>query len=334
MKLRLLEYLACPEHPDDFLQLRRGHVAKLFELGIEVGSPLCRYYCGLGQGRLEDLPEGFVPDCQSCISMDIQWGVLTCPVCGGFYGLYEGVPIISKFFPRGTDPAADRLAAEYNFGASRSMEYRRRGPFASFADRFEANFLAENIDLESINSVLFLGAASGMVLDALCNICIEVVVASEEPHELLRRRDSELLNPSRLEFYLVTGTDLAGIRDDSFDLVVAGYRLYGPRGFIAPPVADLARVTRKGGTVAMMLYRDNLYKRLFRLCEGECVGRGEGANALNDFLEQLASEMSGMEIKHVVSNIYDLVLLTHRQEDAADIVTAFHGDDAEAMINA
>jgi hypothetical protein len=44
--------------------------------------------------------------------------------------------------------------------------------------------------------------------------------------------------------------------------------------------------------------------------------------------------MSEMKINRAISNIFDLVLLSYEDDETDEIVTAFHGDEAEAMINA
>jgi uncharacterized protein YbaR (Trm112 family) len=334
MKLRLLEYLTCPDHPDEFLQLRNGHIAKLFDHAVEVRSPICRYYCGLGQGRFEQLPGEFEIDCQSCISMEIQWGTLACPVCGGFYALYEGIPVLSTFFPADTEPAADRLAAEFRFGESNMMEYRRTGPFARIADRREVGFVAENLDLTSIETVLYLGGATPAIIDFFCRRGFEVVVTSEEPHQLLRIHESELVNPSRLAFFVVTAPDLLGLKPASFDLVVSGHRLYGPHGYVPPPVGDLARATHKSGAVALTLYKDNPHKRLLHLCEGYCGKMGENYTTTDEFLDALPESLAEMEMQRHSSSLLDLIILRFPQSEPEAIRAIFHGDEAEAMINA
>ena len=334
MKLRLLEYLTCPDHPDEFLQLRMGHVAKLFDHAVEVETPLCRYYCALAQGRLEDLPMELTPDCQTCISMELQRGFLTCPVCGGFYALYEGVPVLSKFFPASADTSADRLVAEFRFGDSKIVDYRRRGPFAKIAGRREAGFIAENIKLPPIDSVLYLGGATTSIIDLFCERDMEVVVASEEPHELLRIHEREMVNPSRLEFFVVTNPDLNGLRAESFDLVISGYRLYGPHGYIPPAVGDIARPCNKSGTIAMILYKDNYLKRIAGLCEGQCGRMKERSHTLDEFKAGLPESMRAMDMETHSSNLFDLLVLQFPKTEPEEVKTIFHGDEAEAMINA
>ena len=334
MRLRLLEYLTCPDHPDEFLQLRSGHVAKLFEHDIKVETPFCRYYCGLIQGRLEDLPDSLTPDCQTCISLDLQRGFLTCPVCGGFYTLYEGIPVLSTFFPAGTDHAFDRLVAEFRFGESKIVEYRRRGPFAGIADKREAAFITENIDLESVDSVLYLGGASRAIIDHCCDKGMQLFIASEEPHELLRINERELINPSRLAFFLVNGPDLAGIRKNSFDLVISGYRLYGPAGYIPPAIADIAKPCHKSGKVVMILYKDNYFKRLFRLCEGECGKMKETSHTLDEFKAGFPESLNSMDMQRHPSSLFDLLILQFPKTETEDVKTVFRGDEAEAMLNA
>jgi uncharacterized protein YbaR (Trm112 family) len=334
MKLRLLEYLICPDHPDEYLQLRKGHVAKLFDYASEVRSPLCHSYCGLAQGRFEVIPGDFLPDCQFCMSLEIEWGILKCPVCGGFYSLFEGIPVLTNFFPSDADLAADRLAAEYHFGKSKLAEYRRNGPLAGWADRHEAKILAEQLDLEAVSSVLYLGGASTALIDMFTEQGIEMVIAGEDPHELIRLGEKELLNPSRLTFMAVSGPDPTGLRCDSFDLVISGYRLYGPAGFVPPELGDLRRICHKSGTVALVLYRDSLFKRVFNLCEGKCGRMNESSHMVDEFLSQLPSGTDDIEIERYQSSLLELIVLRTRLSPTEDIRIPFPGDEAEAMINA
>ena len=334
MKLRLLEYLICPEHPDEYLQLRKGHVAKLFDYAKEVQSPLCRTYCGLAQGRFEEIPSGFIPDCRLCMSLEVEWGILQCPVCGGFYALYEGIPVLTNFFPEGTNIAADRLAAEYDFGKSKLAEYKRHGLFAGWANRHEAKILTEYFDLGSIGSVLYLGGASPVVVDMFNEQGIEMVIAGEDPHELLRMCEKELLNPSRLTFTVVSTQDPIALRGNSFDIVISGYRLYGPPGFVPPPLGDLIRTCRKSGAVALLLYHDNFFKRMFNLCEGRCGRMKESAHLIDEFLSHLSDEQDEIIVERHPSSLFELVVLRRKLPPTEDVRTPFPGDEAEAMINA
>ncbi len=334
MKLRLMEYLICPEHPDEYLQLRKGHVAKLFDYKGEVRSPLCKSYCGLAQGRFGALPPGFVPDCRFCMSLEVEWGVLQCPVCKRFYSLFEGIPVLTRFFPAGTDMSADRLAAEYHFGKSKLAEYRRGGPFAGWANRQETRFLMEHIDMESVDRVLFLGAAGPGIVELCCAKGVEMVIACEDPHELLRIGEKELLNPSKLYFTMVSGPNPSGIRGKSFDLVISGHRLYGPAEFTPPPPCDLVRLCRKSGSLALLLYHDNFFKRALHLCEGRCGKANDLEVLAGDFLNGLDTEKLNLKIMRYPSTLYELVIIRSKVKATEDIRTPFPGDEAEAMINA
>jgi hypothetical protein len=195
-------------------------------------------------------------------------------------------------------------------------------------------FISENIDLESVDSVLYLGSASPAIIDYFCRRKIGVVVASEEPHQLLRIHESELINPSRLAFFMVSGRELSGLRADSFDLVISGYRLHDPSGFVPPPVNEFKRVSHRSGTVAIILYKENLIKSVFHLCEGRCGRRVESRRNLKEFMEHLHVDAEGMEIKRRSSSLFELVLLRFRVEETEDVRTILKGDKAEAMINA
>jgi len=334
VKLRLLEYIICPNHPDEYLQLREGHIAKLFDYTCEVRSPLCRNYCGLAQGRFEKIPAEIIPDCQYCMSLDVEWGILQCPVCGGFYSLYDGIPVLTNFFPAHTDLAADMLAAEYRFGKSKLTEYKRSGPLAGWADRSEAKILAEKLNLESIDSVLYLGGASPEVFGFFSDRGIETVIACEDPDELIKINEKELLNPSRLTFTAVSGPSPDAFRRNSFDLVITSHRLYGSPEFASPPLGGLIRACNKSGTVAIMLYRDNIIKRALHLCEGRGGKINKSIFKINEFLDQLLSGASQMEMERHSSILIELIILRPKVLPLEDIKTPLPGDAAEAMINA
>jgi len=334
MKLRLLEYIICPDHPDECLQLREGHVAQLFEYSCEVLSPLCKSYCGLAQGRFEKVPQEVVPDCQYCISLDVEWGILQCPICGGFYTLYEGVPVLTHFFPAGTDLAADMLAAEYHFRKSKLTEYRRRGPFAGWADRSEAKILREHLDLESVGSVLYLGGASARVMDLFGGADMETVIACEDPEELIKIDEKEVLCPSRLTYTAISGQSPNAFRRNSFDLVVIGQRLYGVSDFGLPVLNDLMRACKKSGCVALILYGRNFMKRALHLCEGRCVKQDKVTYKTGEFLEQLLGGAKHIEMERHHSALLELVTLRTNAVPPEDVRTPFPGDVAEAMINA
>jgi len=334
VKLRLLEYIICPNHPDEYLQLREGHIAKLFDYAREVQSPLCRNYCGLAQGRFEKIPTEIMPDCRSCMSLDVEWGILQCPVCGGFYSLYEGIPVLTNFFPANTDLAADMLAAEYHFGKSKLTEYKRSGPFAEWAGRSEAKTIAQKLDLDSIDSVLYLGSASPGIIDLFGDREVETVIACEDPDELIKINQKELLNPSRLTFTAVSGPSPNAFRRNSFDLVITSHRLYGTPGFGPPLLNNLIRACSKSGTIALLLYRNNLTKRVLHLCEGRCSGKNESIHKIDEFLGGLLSGAPQMEMERYSSTLVELVTLRAKALPPEDVRTPLPGDAAEAMINA
>ena len=334
MKFRLLEYLTCPDHPDEFLQLRTGHIAKLFDHESDVSSPACQAYCGLAQGKFEDIPEYVIPDCKECMGLEIEWGTLRCPECGGFYSMYDGIPVLSKFFKEGTLPDYEKLAVQFDFGKSRYAEFKRTGPVGAWADRREANLLKENIDLEAVESALFLGCASLEVLDLFCGVGVEMIHAGDDPHELLRLRERDILCPRRFAYFTVPSGDLKGFRSESFDLVLTSYRLYGPKKNEWPKLDQLARLLRRSGSVAIILYRDSLTKRFLHLNEGE-VGKYNGDKiSTNEFLEMLPDSLKGLEREEVVTSLFDLVKFRFNIKTPGEIRVSYPGDEAEALINA
>ncbi len=90
MRYALLNLLACPmckHFPLRLYVFEKNVLSKEFD----VATPFCDLYCGLKGEYIEKLDKDTL-NCKECVKVDIIAGIITCPKCGRWYPIIDGIP--------------------------------------------------------------------------------------------------------------------------------------------------------------------------------------------------------------------------------------------------
>ncbi|MFQ5711010.1 MAG: Trm112 family protein [Candidatus Geothermarchaeales archaeon] len=89
MKYRLMDILACPICKRFPLEL---HVFKENIVGGKGKTRLstCEEFCGLSYEKVSEMKDK--PDCDACMTREIESGILICGECGRWYPIIEEIP--------------------------------------------------------------------------------------------------------------------------------------------------------------------------------------------------------------------------------------------------
>ena len=88
MRLYFLELLACPVCKTPRL-LHYAIEKREVEVRAEVKDLRCREWCGLHDKPASEVP---ISECEKCVRVEVEEGVLVCRSCGRWYPVIDGIP--------------------------------------------------------------------------------------------------------------------------------------------------------------------------------------------------------------------------------------------------
>jgi SAM-dependent methyltransferase len=241
MKIRLLDYLRCPECRATFAL--RDATTEAVE---RVGGPArtrCAGACGAPRLKAPN------DDCEDCARLEVIEGSLACTGCGATSAILEGVPRLGP--AKSPDPTRPRTAASFGYLWAKSI------PGAEVYDVTSYHFA-------KMERSLTLAAPHGLVLDAGCGDGIDL--ANQAQREGVEVIGVELSDGGCLASYErtrrlarahVVQADLCRLpfADGTFDFAYS----YGVLHHLGVPergLRSVVRVLRSGARVVAYLYED------------------------------------------------------------------------------
>jgi len=199
MKYRLVELLACPEHPDELLRVMGATISEMFPCSDDFQIPLCSIGCGyLGNWFIDipaSLPEHHRLDCRRCLGNEIESATLDCPICGRVLEIADGVLLSPD-----PEPSDDFELPPIN--------------------QKIFNIIEKKISLKPGELVLGLAGIPDSVIEKWCSLGIESLLIENDLSRIIAKHARTCTSGAALTHLINGPVDPGILRDEMFDVLV------------------------------------------------------------------------------------------------------------------